>query len=88
MLDAHQAPETGNQTPSGRPTFVDTFGSRILEGVERPEEVAKILARSFYKELRKAGFEGKHIVVIAAELIDCLNETLRKTRAKIEKKDS
>lgn len=54
----------------------------FLQKAHNPDKAAKIIARSFYKELRKAGFEAKHIVVVAAEILDNLNEALRQARAK------
>lgn len=43
-----------------------------------PEDVARILARSFYKELSRAGFEAPQIVGAASEIIDQLNNKLQK----------
>jgi hypothetical protein len=54
----------------------------VLSAVTHPEKVARIIARSFYKDLRKAGFETKQILVVASELIDSLNAALRRTKAK------
>lgn len=54
----------------------------FLSAVTHPEKVARIIARSFYKDLRKAGFETKQILVVATELIDSLNAALRRTKAK------
>jgi L-methionine (R)-S-oxide reductase len=54
----------------------------FLSAVTHPEKVARIIARSFYKDLRKAGFETKQILVVASELIDGLNVALRRTTAK------
>jgi glycosyltransferase involved in cell wall biosynthesis len=56
--------------------------SHILAAVEHPEKVAKLLARTFYRDLRKAGFETNQILMAATELIDNMNEALQKTRAK------
>jgi hypothetical protein len=54
----------------------------FLAAVTHPEKVARIIARSFYKDLRRAGFETKQILVVATELIDSLNFALRRTKAK------
>lgn len=54
----------------------------FLSAVRHPEQVARIIARSFYKDLRRAGFETKQILVVATELIDSLNVALRRTKAK------
>ncbi|KAA3619433.1 MAG: hypothetical protein DWQ05_01560 [Calditrichaeota bacterium] len=71
--------DSNNRNASG-----DEFRSRVLESVQKPEKVAKIVARSFFKDLRKAGFEVKQILVVASEIIENLNEVLRKTRQRRE----
>jgi len=45
-----------------------------------PEEVARILARSFYRELTRAGFELPQIVRAASELIGQLNNKLHEKK--------
>ena len=60
----------------------------FLSAVTHPEKVARIIARSFYKDLRKAGFETKQILVVATELIDSLNTALRRTKAKTTQADA
>jgi L-methionine (R)-S-oxide reductase len=60
----------------------------VLSAVTHPEKVARIIARSFYKDLRKAGFETKQILVVASELIDSLNVALRRTKAKTTQVDA
>jgi hypothetical protein len=40
--------------------------------------VAKILARSFFTEMTKAGFESGQIVSAASELIEQLNRRLQR----------
>ncbi len=54
----------------------------ILQSTRKPEQAAKIIARSFYKHLRKEGFETKQILMVASEIIDNLNKTLANTKAK------
>lgn len=49
-----------------------------LTTYRNPEEVARILARSFYKELARAGFEAPQIVGATSEIIDQLNNKLHK----------
>lgn len=58
------------------------FDSHILSAVADPEKVATIIARTFYKDLRKAGFESGQILTVATELIGNLTETLHKTNVK------
>jgi len=57
----------------------DEFRTQVIESITRPEKVAKIIARSFFKELRKAGFETKQVLIVASEIIENLNATLRRT---------
>lgn len=66
----------------------DGMFTRLVDSVKYPNKVAKIIAKSFYKDLRKAGFEPKQILVVASEIIENLNETFRKTKAKTEEQDS
>ncbi len=49
-----------------------------LTAYRNPEAVARILARSFYKELTRAGFEAPQIVGATSEIIDQLNNRLHK----------
>ena len=49
-----------------------------LTAYRNPEQVARILARSFYKELTRAGFEAPQIVGATSEIIDQLNNKLHK----------
>lgn len=53
-----------------------------LAAVKNPEKVAKLIARSFYKDLRRAGFDMKQILIVASELIDNLNQAVKRTREK------
>lgn len=66
----------------------DGYFSNFLEAVKNPDKIAKIIARSFYKDLRKAGFETNQILVVASEIIENLNETFRKTKAKTDDAES
>lgn len=58
------------------------FNSHMLTAVAEPEKVATIIARTFYKDLRKAGFESGQILTVATELIGSLTEALHKTTVK------
>jgi L-methionine (R)-S-oxide reductase len=48
-------------------------GQSVLTAYRNPEDVARILARSFFREMTKAGFEPPQIVGAATELIGQLN---------------
>jgi L-methionine (R)-S-oxide reductase len=52
-------------------------GESVRTAYRNPEDVAKILARSFFREMTKAGFESAQIVGAASELIDQLNHQLQ-----------
>jgi L-methionine (R)-S-oxide reductase len=51
-------------------------GESMRLAYQHPEDVAKLLARSFFREMTKAGFESPQIVSAASELIDQLNQQL------------
>lgn len=83
MLSSHyDSAAIGRSTKEDFPNQ-ETLESQILAAVQNPEKVAKIVARSFYKDLCKAGFEAKQILVAAAEIIENLNEAFRKANAKM-----
>jgi hypothetical protein len=44
---------------------------------QNPEAVARVLARSFFKELTKAGFAPAQIISATTEIIDQLNTQLK-----------
>ena len=52
-------------------------GSPAGTAYQNPEDIARILARSFYKEMTKAGFAPGQIVSAATELIGQLNGSLQ-----------
>ena len=41
---------------------------------------ARILARSFYKELRASGYTPKQLLALSTELIDLITQDLQKER--------
>jgi GAF domain-containing protein len=51
------------------------------------DEVAKILAKSFFKEMTKAGFGARHIVYAASELIEQLNHNLQRHHQRLARND-
>jgi GAF domain-containing protein len=54
----------------------EKVGSSVRTAYQNPGDVARILARSFFKEMTKAGFEPGQIVSAATELIEQINHTL------------
>lgn len=55
----------------------DQVQDKVRVAYRNPEDAAKILARSFFKEMTKAGFEPGQIVSAASELIEQLNLKLK-----------
>jgi hypothetical protein len=52
-------------------------GESVRTAYRNPEDVARILARSFFREMTKAGFAPNQIVEAASELIGQLNGRLQ-----------
>ncbi len=52
-----------------------------------PNQVAKILAKSFYRELSKMGLDSSQIIIAASEIITQLNNNVKLYSKRIEKKD-
>lgn len=50
----------------------------MSQGSAQPAQMAKLLAKSFYKEMKAAGFGPNQIVGAAGEIIDQLSASLRK----------
>jgi GAF domain-containing protein len=57
----------------------EKVGSSVRTAYQNPGDVARILARSFFKEMTKAGFEPGQIVSAATELIEQINHTLHRS---------
>ena len=45
---------------------------------------ARILARSFYKELRESGYTPKQLLSLSTELIDLITQDLAQQRAEVK----
>ena len=56
----------------------DTIGSAMGYVSDNPNQLAKILAKSFFKEMSKAGFTATQIIHAASEIINQLNTGLSK----------
>jgi GAF domain-containing protein len=53
---------------------------QLRTAYQNPEDVARVLARSFFKELTKAGFAPAQIISATTEIIDQLNTQLKHER--------
>ncbi|EGK72992.1 MAG: GAF domain-containing protein [Methyloversatilis sp.] len=65
----------------GRSASSDAFA----QGMAQPAQVARMLAKSFYREMRAAGFGNDQIVGAAGEIIDQLSSSLRKHGKRMER---
>lgn len=57
----------------------------FAHGVAQPAQVARMLAKSFYREMKAAGFGNDQIVGAAGEIIDQLSTSLRKHGQRMER---
>ena len=61
------APQSVTTSPTALPGFDRSAGARIL-------------ARSFYKELRSSGYTPKQLLALSTELIDLITQDLQAER--------
>jgi hypothetical protein len=61
------APQPATTSPTAIPSFDRSAGARIL-------------ARSFYKELRSSGYTPKQLLALSTELIDLITQDLQAER--------
>ena len=57
-----------------------TLGNALAVASQRPEQLAKMLAKSFYREMVKVGFNSAQIINAAAEIVSQLSDNLQKHR--------
>ncbi|WP_322042162.1 hypothetical protein [Paraburkholderia sp. J67] len=55
-----------------------TIGEIVAESAQSPNQMARILAKSFYREMISAGFSFNQIVYAATEVISELTDNMRK----------
>ncbi|MGS0891165.1 hypothetical protein ACVBGC_01195 [Burkholderia stagnalis] len=55
-----------------------TIGDIVTRSIENPGQVSKILAKSFYREMTRAGFDFSQILSAATEIISELANNVRK----------
>jgi hypothetical protein len=61
-----------------------TFAENLQRVATRPDKGARLIARAFYRELRRGGYEDRDIMAIADEMLGCLTAHLRLYRQKKE----
>lgn len=57
-------------------------GSAATTAYQKPDQAARLLARSFYREMARAGFDSGQIVQAASEIITQLNGNLARHNAR------
>ena len=62
------------------------IGAAMASVSENPNQLAKILAKSFFREMTKAGFSSTQIIHAATEIIGQLNASLGKLGKRVERK--
>ncbi len=73
-------PKPGQREPeppkkSTMPDLMQKIVSKVPE--EGAAKAAAIVARSFYREMKKSGFSDNQVINVATELISCLNKSLK-----------
>jgi len=61
------------------------LGGALANAVQNPDQVAKILAKSFYKEMTRAGFGSSQIINAASEIIGQLSGSLNRHSKRMER---
>lgn len=60
--------------------------ARLTDGTAPPARIAKLLAKSFFRDLSSAGFEPGQIVAAASEIIALVSNDIRRYRRHTERK--
>jgi hypothetical protein len=55
-----------------------TIGDIVAQSIQNPNQLSKMLARSFYREMTRAGFDFSQIIAAATEIISELASNVRK----------
>ena len=63
-----------------------TIGDAMAYVSDNPNQLAKILAKSFFREMTKAGFSSTQIIHAASEIITQLNSNLTKHSKRLKRK--
>jgi len=61
------------------------LGGALASAIQNPDQVAKILAKSFYKEMTRAGFGSSQIINAASEIIGQLSGSLNRHSKRMER---
>jgi L-methionine (R)-S-oxide reductase len=59
------------------------IGSSLISVLHNPDQIAKIVAKSFYKEMTRTGFGSSQIINVASDIISELNSNLQRHSERI-----
>jgi L-methionine (R)-S-oxide reductase len=62
------------------------IGSSLTSVLHNPDQIAKIVAKSFYKEMTRTGFGSSQIINVASDIISQLNSNLQRHSERIERR--
>ena len=65
---------------------VETATDRAFDPAYDADKMAKILAKSFFKEMTRAGFTPNHIIRAASEIISHVSSTVTKYKRRLDKR--
>jgi len=57
--------------------------SSLKSVLHKPDQIAKIMAKSFYKEMTRAGFGSSQVITVASDIISQLNSNLQRHSKRI-----
>jgi L-methionine (R)-S-oxide reductase len=60
--------------------------ARLTDGTEPPARLAKLLAKSFFRDLAAAGFEAGQIIDAASEIIELVSNDIRRYKRHAQRK--
>jgi hypothetical protein len=65
-----------------------TIGDIVAQSIQNPSQLSKLLARSFYREMTRAGFDFNQIIGAATEIISELASNVRKHSDRNNRRES
>ena len=60
--------------------------ARLTDGTVPPARVAKLLAKSFFRDLASAGFDPGQIIEAASEIIALVSSDIKRFKRRTERK--
>jgi L-methionine (R)-S-oxide reductase len=67
------------------PQSVDKIIEDIVSTDPRPDQMARVVSKAFYREMTRAGLDNAQIVGVASEIISELSKTLRRHSERVQR---